>query len=366
MTRRCLHDGHYLCSGTREVSRRSGRIKNSKSCSSEFDYAGWRAYSKWRKQISRQKPRNCRETTDHCIFPSECRWSPESRAERLREDCSVAELGEVGPTPTFDSILGLSPNGVPVEYPEPTVSFTLRSDHPNPLSSAPTPPAILSPSELEGCKSEPSISKNVDTVLPASERNARPILQKSEKLAARRSAKSPIPLSPIEEEGSQCGNHVHVTHNKVNQPTLDSSTCPDRLLDGSQERTKQLTYSIGELPDKISLELCAVEDTYMGDDWLDEPLPTIADSDGGFDKLFEAGENLHCSHQESFSELDEASGNALFEFNLQQDDDPDISPRRNAWDWTPGDWQVGDIGIALSSPLNMDDEGRSLDEMDIT
>ena len=365
-TRRCLHDGHYLCSGTREVSRRSGRLKNAKSCSSEFDYAGWRAYSKWRKQINRKKPRNCGETTDHCIFPSECRWSPESRAERLREDCAVSELGEVGPTPTFDSILGLSLNGVPVEYPEPTVSFTLRSDHPDPLSSAPTPPEILSPSEIKGSKSEPIISKDADAVSPAPDRSARTNLQKLEKLITRRSAKLPISLSPIEEEGGQYKSSIHNTHYKLNQPTLPFSTYPDKLLDGSQERVKQPTWSNDQLSDKINLEPLVVKDTYMKGDRLDESFQTMADSDGGFDKLFEAGETLHSNHQKSSSEFDEASGNALFDFNLQQDDEPVISPRRNAWDWTPGDCQVGDIGIALSSPLIVDEEGRWLDKMDTT
>ena len=76
--RRCLHDGHYLCSGTREVSRRSGRIKHTKSCSSEFDYAGWRAFSKWKRLLIDSHG----EVSDQCIFPSECRWSPTSRAER--------------------------------------------------------------------------------------------------------------------------------------------------------------------------------------------------------------------------------------------------------------------------------------------
>lgn len=372
-TRRCLHDGHYLCSGTREVSRRSGRLKNSKSCSSEFDYAGWRAYSKWMKQISRKKLRDRGETTDQCIFPSECRWSPESRAERLREDCAVSEPGDVGPTPTFDSILGLSQSGIPVEYPEPTVSFTLRYGHLNPLSSAPTPRAILTPSELEGSQPEPIISKNdtepkTDAVQPASgrRRSAHPTLQKLEKLTARRSAKLPISLSPIEEERSQSKKLNNVTHCKINQPILHFSAYPDKFPESSHERVKPPTWSTNESSEKNCLRPLALEDAYMEGDWLDGPLQTMADSDGGCGKFLLAGENIESNHQKSFSELDEASGNALFDFNLQQDDDPVISPRRNAWDWTPGDPQIRDIGIALSSPLSMDDEGRWLDEMDMT
>ena len=149
-TRRCLHDGHYLCSGVREVSRRSGRMKHLKSCSSEFDYAGWRAYSKWKRRANRYKNGTHPRNDGNCIFPSECRWSPESRAKRLRE-----ELGEVdednmsqpadAPTPTFDSILGLPLYGESLDFPEPTVSFAARGDHPNPLSSLPAGSGVPEP-----------------------------------------------------------------------------------------------------------------------------------------------------------------------------------------------------------------------------
>lgn len=209
-TRRCLHDGHYLCSGTREVSRRSGRIKHSKSCSSEFDYAGWRAYSKWKRRVHRQNFGSQGETEDQCIFPSECRWSPESHAERLRQDLeqTVSELPELGPSPTFDDILGLPLYGAPVEFPEPSVSFTVRANHPNPLSSAPAKLADATAFERQGSEPDPVISNQADLepssypVQPASERrkSARPTLKRLEKSTEKRSAKIATLLSPIEEE----------------------------------------------------------------------------------------------------------------------------------------------------------------------
>ena len=53
-TRRCLDDGHTFCAGVSSVKRR-GRNgvrkerRRSRACGSEFDYSGWKAWSRWRK-----------------------------------------------------------------------------------------------------------------------------------------------------------------------------------------------------------------------------------------------------------------------------------------------------------------------------
>ncbi|CAF9924270.1 MAG: hypothetical protein HETSPECPRED_005550 [Heterodermia speciosa] len=232
---------------------------------------------------------------------------------------------------------------------------------------------MLMPSGLGCSKSEPIISKRdiepkTDPVQPAADRRriAYPNLQKLENSVARRSAKLPISLSPIAEEGNQSRNSIHVTHYKVDQPALHFSTYGDKFLDSSQERAKQPTWPTDDLSEEISLDPFAIEDSSKKGGWLDGPLQIMADSNSACDKFLLAGEKLNSNYRKRFSELDEASSNALFDFNLQQDDVPVISPRRNAWDWTPGDCQIGDIGIALSSLSSMDDEGRWLDEMDIT
>ncbi|KAI9833115.1 MAG: hypothetical protein M1826_000482 [Phylliscum demangeonii] len=105
VTRRCLHDGHYFCSGTVTVKR--GRRK-ALSCTSEFDYSGWATWRNWRKQAHRPSPvpspfgapPPAARLTPHscwtdCAYPSDCRWS------LAREpDSPVVAAPEIAPVAT--------------------------------------------------------------------------------------------------------------------------------------------------------------------------------------------------------------------------------------------------------------------------
>lgn len=73
VTRRCLVDGHYYCSG--ETNRPSLRKRKRKSaCSSEFDYAAWNEWGEWRREVlSRMKNAQVLNGCDKCDFPSQCR-----------------------------------------------------------------------------------------------------------------------------------------------------------------------------------------------------------------------------------------------------------------------------------------------------
>lgn len=272
VTRRCLHDGHYLCSGTREVSRRSGRVKHTKSCSSEFDYAGWREFSKWKRRFNCLKSDRHEESSDQCIYPSECRWNPEARAERLREELepTVPEPVEVEPTPTFDSILGLPMYGTAVECPEPTVSFAPRADHPGPLSSA----ATSTTPETKKDISHPAGSEpTADSVQPASDRrkNTRPSLQRLEQSVERRSAMLATLLSPIEEEYGTESNSPTVT--EVCRSVLSHSTFLDRCLksyDSGQEPTEQVSRTVDKAFETIDGD---------SDDWFAQTLKSYMDID---------------------------------------------------------------------------------------
>lgn len=137
MTRRCLDDGHYLCSGQPQTSAltRRGQVKSRKSrksrrgqsCASEFDYAGWQAYGDWRRrEIALRQPlsfksegrsnvgmhKNC---SNDCNYPSECRWSnaggvpavnqavtSENLTTIIEEDASLVPH-------SFEELLGLTP-----------------------------------------------------------------------------------------------------------------------------------------------------------------------------------------------------------------------------------------------------------------
>jgi hypothetical protein len=53
-TRRCLDDGHYFCSGTSVVRSRKGgskRVRKHQACTSEFDYAGWKDWGVWKRNL---------------------------------------------------------------------------------------------------------------------------------------------------------------------------------------------------------------------------------------------------------------------------------------------------------------------------
>lgn len=65
VTRRCLDDGHYFCAGTSVVrSRKDGakRLRRHKACASEFDYADWKDWGVWKRNLltltEQQRQRN--------------------------------------------------------------------------------------------------------------------------------------------------------------------------------------------------------------------------------------------------------------------------------------------------------------------
>jgi hypothetical protein len=90
VTRRCLIDGHYYCSG--ETDRPSLRKKRkNKSCSSEFDYVAWKAWGEWRRKALQtiKNPRVLRGC-EKCEFPSQCRYP----AEPQQTSTSTANVDE--------------------------------------------------------------------------------------------------------------------------------------------------------------------------------------------------------------------------------------------------------------------------------
>ncbi|KAI9843811.1 MAG: hypothetical protein M1837_006071 [Sclerophora amabilis] len=72
VTRRCIHDGHYFCSGT--TVRKDGSTKRHTSCNSEFDYVGWSAWQEWRRETVCPEEEDAKDCWHQCDYPSECRW----------------------------------------------------------------------------------------------------------------------------------------------------------------------------------------------------------------------------------------------------------------------------------------------------
>ena len=77
VTRRCLYDGHYYCSGETNVKNLKKK-KKGHACSSEFDYEGWDEYGEWkRKALAVIDQAKVSKRCDKCDFPSMCRTPPE-------------------------------------------------------------------------------------------------------------------------------------------------------------------------------------------------------------------------------------------------------------------------------------------------
>ncbi len=125
VTRRCLYDGHYYCSG--DTGQPNLKKKKGRACSSEFDYEGWEEYSDWKHKVLKElsNPRIFRGC-ETCAFPSQCRTPaalhppkvekkktasltvvahPKPELEEEEPASSSDEVMEDKPPTSFDSIL---------------------------------------------------------------------------------------------------------------------------------------------------------------------------------------------------------------------------------------------------------------------
>lgn len=98
VTRRCLIDGHYYCSGdTSQNQRNNKRRRKAQSCTSEFDYVGWQDWGQWRRKFTAlrayangkaaPKIHGC----EGCSFPSQCRYESRPPVETVEFDKYIEE-----------------------------------------------------------------------------------------------------------------------------------------------------------------------------------------------------------------------------------------------------------------------------------
>jgi hypothetical protein len=123
-TRRCLDDSHYFCAGTVSYKRDKKTAKRkavkSRACASEFDYAGWKAWGEWRRNLSEERMEVLQAATGcqtdcarFCDYPSECRWGQQygvaqttaQAAVQPQVDFGAVESVNVASSTTFDDIL---------------------------------------------------------------------------------------------------------------------------------------------------------------------------------------------------------------------------------------------------------------------
>ena len=109
-TRRCLLDGHFYCSG--ETDRPNPKKKKKESCSSEFDYIGWKAMEQWKRKARKsekfaivREPQGC----ENCEFPSQCRYASHNLPDMSSGSSRMMDV-DLSRTSTFIS-------STPVESP---------------------------------------------------------------------------------------------------------------------------------------------------------------------------------------------------------------------------------------------------------
>lgn len=96
VTRRCLNDGHYYCSGeshntTATATKNLKRRKKATSCTSEFDYIGWAQWGTYRRKcVALQAYANEGSKAEvqlkgclGCSFPSQCRYESRPPVETI-------------------------------------------------------------------------------------------------------------------------------------------------------------------------------------------------------------------------------------------------------------------------------------------
>lgn len=92
VTRRCLVDGHYYCSGNSPAQRNMKKRRKQQSCTSEFDYVAWKEWGQWRRKTlalralangnAEPKLTGC----DGCSSPSQCRYDKRKPVEVVKFD----------------------------------------------------------------------------------------------------------------------------------------------------------------------------------------------------------------------------------------------------------------------------------------
>ncbi|KAI4216815.1 MAG: hypothetical protein LQ351_000764 [Letrouitia transgressa] len=78
VTRRCLYDGHVMCTGSPPQKQSKRRNKKNSACLTHFDYAGWQKWGGWKRapwdsDTEAQKDHGP-DCSKHCDFPSQCFW----------------------------------------------------------------------------------------------------------------------------------------------------------------------------------------------------------------------------------------------------------------------------------------------------
>ncbi|KAF7506576.1 hypothetical protein GJ744_011613 [Endocarpon pusillum] len=202
VTRRCLHDGHFYCSG--ETDRPNlKKKKRGQSCSSEFDYIGWRELGEWKRKVLgnlengieiKSRARGCQK----CEFPSQCRYAS---SHTSFEDMVMTEEKGDGPS------VSLMPEGSNISsllYEKRDVPETVAFD--SILASDPGEQDKKSKLRSADLQIDTKIGTESSATKTLSVKNNSAVFHRVAKSAEKRSGKRVSALSPIAEEFFCNGN----------------------------------------------------------------------------------------------------------------------------------------------------------------
>jgi hypothetical protein len=96
ITRRCLEDGHFFCAGLSPTinwrkSTNPRKKKGGRACGSEFDYAGWKGWGRWKRsgQTSLVLPENPESVAASLLATPSVSSSPSSNASGREKGVKV-------------------------------------------------------------------------------------------------------------------------------------------------------------------------------------------------------------------------------------------------------------------------------------
>lgn len=202
VTRRCLQDGHFYCSGeTDRPNLKKKKKRKGLSCSSEFDYIGWREWGEWKRRTLSNlenggERKACAKDCQKCEFPSQCRYaSTRTTAEKGAVNEKINEVAASAPTMDEDSAPSFQPNEVEKSHFHVSESVTFDSIF------APVATEQSRPSDLEDADHPSNKDTDVDTSSTNTSfvKSTSAALGRGVKIAGRRSTKKSA-LSPIAEE----------------------------------------------------------------------------------------------------------------------------------------------------------------------
>ena len=182
---------------------------------------------------------------------------------------------------------------------------------------------------------------------------ARPSSDRSGKSFEKRNARMATLLSPIQEEEDSSPPLAAAA--RISRPLLNLSTYLERFLksaNSGQESTEEMVETDDRASDKAATD----------PDWIDGPLSSSMDIDQDAHDSSRLIEEMNTDLTKGV--LDEATGNALFDFLLDQDGKLLVSPGRSALDWSEKETQIENIGDELCDKPDLDVAVTLLEYMD--